>query len=112
MSDVNDILTDQLQKMVDVVQNNDSFLELSMNMINNYEVIATFIELDGSYRVIRGTGNLELIPEYHHPKTNRKPNPNIIPVFDLDIGEWRSFRKNNFVSLANAEMVRKQQNDC
>jgi len=56
------------------------------------EVAVTFTKADGSQRVLRGTTNLDYVPGSQHPRGIKEPNPDVQPVWDLDKGEWRSFR--------------------
>jgi len=58
----------------------------------------TFTKVDGSERVMRCTLKAELLPEPVDVVnevaeiSGRKPNPNIVPVYDLDVNGWRRFR--------------------
>jgi hypothetical protein len=56
------------------------------------EVAVTFTKADGSQRVLRGTTNLDYVPASSHPKGLKPENPDVQPVWDLEKGEWRSFR--------------------
>ena len=56
------------------------------------EVAVTFTKADGSQRVLRGTTDLSFVPASKHPKGEGRQNADVQPVFDLDVGEWRSFR--------------------
>lgn len=49
---------------------------------------------DGSTRVMRCTLNAGLLEKngIEGGTTARKPNPNILSVFDIDENDWRSFR--------------------
>jgi hypothetical protein len=61
------------------------------------EITITFTKKDGSERVLRGTRELEFIPEEFHPKEKApvdgdkptKPAVNL-SIFDLDAQGWRS----------------------
>jgi hypothetical protein len=59
----------------------------------NGEKTFTFVKKDGSDRIIRCTRNPELIPGEFHPKSETQllEEQDVIPAFDLDVGEWRSF---------------------
>ena len=53
----------------------------------------TFTKKDGSERVLRGCINPELIPaEKHGTGKGVVRTPEVQSIFDLDAGEWRSFR--------------------
>ena len=63
----------------------------------------TFVKADGSLRKLRGTMNLELMPQewrdrrYDH--NNGRSYSTSTTIFDLDIEEWRSFRNNSIVEI-------------
>ena len=63
----------------------------------------TFVKADGSLRKLRGTMNLELMPQewrdrrYQH--NNGRFYSTSTTIFDLDIEEWRSFRNNSIVEI-------------
>ncbi len=61
-------------------------------------VIVTFTKENGEIRVMKCTWNLNMIPADKHPHA-LEPSKDLPPppatfarVFDLDLGEWRSFR--------------------
>lgn len=64
------------------------------------EVTVIFKKADGTLRTMRCTTNPELLPPVPEPvegeevkvKTERKENPDVARVFDLEKQEWRSFR--------------------
>lgn len=58
----------------------------------------TFTKTNGEQRVMRCTQDLTRISSGHYPKQDSLPqriNEDIERVFDLDISEWRSFRKDS-----------------
>lgn len=56
-------------------------------------VVITFEKADGSERTMTATLDYTLVPEDKKPSGgNRKSNPDVRPVFDVKIEEWRSFR--------------------
>lgn len=56
-------------------------------------VTVVFEKTDGTERKMRCTLNESMIPEEKRPKGERKKNNDQIqPAFDLDVGDWRSFR--------------------
>jgi len=62
--------------------------------------VVTFTKRDNTTRVMRCTTNLNLVPSDKHPtKQNANYNPDVYRVFDLDISEWRSFRKSTILKI-------------
>ena len=60
-------------------------------------VTVTFTKKDGTERVMECTTNSELVPaspivEGAEPKSEKKPNEEVMPVYDLEAKGWRSFR--------------------
>lgn len=62
----------------------------------------TFTKKDGSERVMVCTRKLEKIPVENHPKGNKEINYEVMPVWDLESGGWRSFKID---SILNMEMI-------
>ena len=70
------------------------------SLLQNAEATVTFVKSDGTVRDMRCTLNWNTIPGEHHPKPvdlaetkqRKAPSEDSLRVFDLDIGEWRSFR--------------------
>lgn len=61
---------------------------LSRDIVN-----VIFQKKDGSERTMRCTLSDVVIPEEKKPKgTGRASSDEVLPVFDIDIMEWRSFR--------------------
>lgn len=63
----------------------------------------TFTKKDGTERVMLCTTNKDIIPEdtvhksntdnpVDFPKKERKVSEDVLPVFDLEAGHWKSFR--------------------
>ena len=55
----------------------------------------TFTKKDGSTRFVEmATRNMEQIPTIHRPKNDqpRAENLDTIRYYDINLGEWRSFR--------------------
>lgn len=74
------------------------------------EVTVTFTKKDGSERVMKCTTSTSLVPqepivENITPKKEKKPNEDVMPVYDLDAKAWRSFRWDSIkqVSLTISE---------
>lgn len=77
------------------------------NILKNGKTFSvTFNKKDGSKRVMRATTNATLIPPKpvvegaeDKPKRTVAANPDVAKVYDLDIGEWRSFRYDSVISI-------------
>jgi len=67
-------------------------------------VTLTFTKKDGSDRVMKCTTNPTYImfkdPSILESKSDRKVNEDVMPVFDLEAGGWRSFRWDSIKSVA------------
>ena len=67
-------------------------------------VTLTFTKKDGSDRIMKCTTNPTYImfkdPSILESKSDRKVNEDVMPVFDLDAGGWRSFRWDSIKSVA------------
>jgi len=66
----------------------------------------TFTKVNGEERVIDCSLQEHIIPETS--ESNRKQNKEILPVFDINKGEWRSFRLD---SVTNIEALEYQDNE-
>lgn len=68
------------------------------------KAVVTFTKKDGTSRVMTCTTNSALIPATDTPAgtSTRAQNPNVIPVYDLETGAWRSFR---WDSVTSAEAI-------
>ena len=60
----------------------------------------TFTKVNGEERVMDCTLQEHMIPETS--ESNRKQNEEVLPVFDINKGEWRSFRLD---SVTNIELL-------
>ena len=60
----------------------------------------TFTKVNGEERVMDCTLQEHIIPETS--ESNRKQNEEVLPVFDINKGEWRSFRLD---SVTNIELL-------
>lgn len=60
-----------------------------------------FTKTDGTERVMNCTLKEGVVPP-HEKKTERtkKVNENVLPVFDIDKKEWRSFRLDSILSIS------------
>jgi len=65
-----------------------------------------FTKVNGEERVIDCSLQEHIIPETS--ESNRKQNKEILPVFDINKGEWRSFRLD---SVTNIEALEYQDNE-
>jgi hypothetical protein len=63
-------------------------------MLSQYAFNLTFTKKDGTERTMLATRMLDRIPADKQPKGEgeKAENESVLPVFDLDLGEWRSFR--------------------
>lgn len=66
----------------------------------------TFTKVNGEERVMDCSLQEHIIPETN--SKNKKENKEVLPVFDIDIGEWRSFRLD---SVTNIEALEYQDNE-
>jgi predicted DNA-binding protein (MmcQ/YjbR family) len=66
----------------------------------------TFTKVNGEERVIDCSLQEHIVPETS--ESNRKQNKEILPVFDINKGEWRSFRLD---SVTNIEVLEYQDNE-
>ena len=63
----------------------------------------TFTKVDGDERVMDCTLQEHIVPATKY--TDRKKNEEVLPVFDINKGEWRSFRLD---SITNIEVLQYQ----
>ena len=63
----------------------------------------TFTKVNGEERVMDCTLQEHFLPETD--SNNRKENEEVLPVWDIDKGEWRSFRLD---SITNIEALQYQ----
>lgn len=65
-------------------------------------VNVTFLKKDGSKRVMNCTLEESVIPvqEKSSDAKERKVNEEVIPVYDLDKKEWRSFRLDSILTVS------------
>jgi hypothetical protein len=63
-------------------------------MLNQYAFELTFTKKDGTERKMLATRQIDRIPADKQPagESDRVENESVLPVFDLGIQEWRSFR--------------------
>ena len=63
----------------------------------------TFTKVNGEERIMDCTLQEHMLPETN--ESNRKQNEEVLPVFDINKGEWRSFRLD---SVTNIEILQYQ----
>lgn len=75
-------------------------------MIENNKVYQiVFTKVDGSERKMLCTRNLELIPKSLHPKGGGRISTSEERVFDLEKLQWRSFKRQNLISIHEVQKV-------
>jgi len=77
-------------------------------LIKNLQMKAmriTFTKVNGEERVMDCSLQEHIIPPTN--PNNRKENEEVLPVFDINKGEWRSFRID---SITNIEVLEYQDN--
>ena len=61
----------------------------------------TFTKVNGEERVMDCTLQEHMIPETS--ESNRKQNEEVLPVFDINKGEWRSFRLDSITNIESLQ---------
>ena len=61
----------------------------------------TFTKVNGEERVMDCTLQEYMLPET--VESNRKQNEAVLPVFDINKGEWRSFRMDSISKIETVE---------
>ena len=61
----------------------------------------TFTKVNGEERVMDCTLQEHMIPETN--ESNRKQNEEVLPVFDINKGEWRSFRLDSVTNIESLQ---------
>jgi len=61
----------------------------------------TFTKVNGEERVMECTLQEHMIPETD--PANHKENKEVLPVFDIDKGSWRSFRLDSITNIEALE---------
>lgn len=62
------------------------------------KVEVTFVKKDGSTRVMVATTNPELIGALPAQGVPTRERLELVTVWDLDLGQWRSFREDRVIS--------------
>tara|TARA_B100000131_G_C17571868_1_gene391259 strand:+ start:187 stop:459 length:273 start_codon:yes stop_codon:yes gene_type:complete len=63
-----------------------------------------FEKVDGSERTMLCTLREDYLPESQTKTTNKKPNTDVIPVWDIESKGWRSFRVDKVVQVTEANI--------
>lgn len=63
------------------------------------EVLVTFEKKDGTMRNMRCTTNPKAFGDYKFKGSERKPNPKLQVVWDLEADSFRSFRVESVVAI-------------
>ena len=61
----------------------------------------TFTKVNGEERIMDCTLQEHMVPPTKY--TNRKQNEEVLPVFDINKGEWRSFRLDSITNIEALE---------
>ena len=61
----------------------------------------TFTKVNGEERIMDCTLQEHMIPQTE--ESNRKKNEEVLPVFDINKGEWRSFRLDSITNIESLE---------
>lgn len=73
------------------------------SLLKKGPVVVHFIKDDGSERVMRATTNDNMIKYVYKSDSSRSSPRNIINVWDLDIKQWRSIRKNRVIGWTESK---------
>ena len=78
----------------------NDFKQNVLQKLRTDDVTVRFTKVDGSERTMRCTLSEVHIPSDKQPKTKESGSPagSALRVFDLDKGEWRSFRLESLIS--------------
>lgn len=78
-------------------------------LLKEGEVTFKYTKKDGTVRTAHGTTKHDLIPQapaqdpndpnVNTPKKAHKQNADVQTYYDLDVKQWRSFRKDNLVEI-------------
>ena len=75
--------------------------ETLIKNLQNKVLKITFTKVNGEERVMECTLQEHMIPETN--PANRKENEEVLPVFDIDKGSWRSFRLDSITNIEALE---------
>ena len=83
----------------DIIMNRDTLIK----NLQKKSMRITFTKVNGDERIMDCTLQEHMIPQTG--ESNRKKNEEALPVFDINKGEWRSFRLD---SVTNIELLQYQ----
>jgi len=83
----------------DIIMNRDTLIK----NLQKKSMRITFTKVNGDERIMDCTLQEHMIPQTG--ESNRKKNEEVLPVFDINKGEWRSFRLD---SVTNIELLQYQ----
>jgi len=75
--------------------------DILIKNLQNKVMKITFTKVNGEERVMECTLQEHMIPETN--PANRKENEEVLPVFDIDKGSWRSFRLDSITNIEALE---------
>ena len=88
----------------------EDFLErknILLHLLHGNIVEVKFIKVDGTDRTMMCTLKSDLIPEhkryFNEESDNRKDNPDVIAVYDIEKEDWRSFKVKSVYSFLTAD---------
>lgn len=74
-----------------------------MSLLKKGPVVVHFVKEDGSERIMRATTNETMIKYRRKTNETRTPPRNVMRVWDLDIKEWRSIRKDRVIGWTESK---------
>ena len=83
---------------------NSVLREQLLVLLNRCDLEVTFTKKDGSERTMFCTLDCDAVRDYHNNMTEenrekeKKKNPEIINVWDLEVDAWRAFNINSLIS--------------
>lgn len=76
----------------------DTEYETLKNLLKTNVMVVTFNKVNGDKRIMNCTLREDVLPEYDSDST-RKKSDNVLSVWDVDRGDWRSFRYDSVTSF-------------
>jgi hypothetical protein len=101
------MLMDEIQ----ILDLSEKDFETIQDMLRNTQCEVTFLKVNGDERRLLCTLREEYIKQYEAPKDSpkeppkepeavtRKKSDDVISVFDMEINQWRSFRKDSVIGV-------------
>lgn len=74
----------------------------ALNELKSGITVVEFNKVNGEYRKMQCTLNEQHLPAQVHVEEathKKKPNPNVLAVFDIEQSAWRSFRWDNLKTV-------------